>query len=49
MDESKNLDEKDTISPGKSLIKSTINNTREKLDILGSKILKSKKKSIKKR
>ena len=49
MDESKNLDEKDTISPGKSLIKSTINNIREKLDLLGSKILKNKKKSIQQR
>ena len=47
-DESTNLDEKDTICHRKSLIKSTINNTREKLGILGSKILKNKKKSIRK-
>ena len=38
VDESKNLDEKDTISHKKSLVKSTIKNIREKLDILGSKI-----------
>ena len=43
MDETKNLDEKDTISHRKYLIKSTINNIGEKLDILGSKILKNKK------
>ena len=44
MDESKNLDENDTISHRKALIKSTINNIREKLDILGSKIKKKNKK-----
>ena len=33
----------------KSLIKSTINNIREKLGILGSKILKNKKKSIRRK
>ena len=49
MDESTNLDEKDTTSHRKSLTKSTNNNIREKLDILGSKILKNKKKSIRKR
>ena len=49
MDESKNLDEKDTISHRKALIKSTINNIREKLDILGSKIKKNKKKSRRKK
>ena len=49
MDESTNLDEKDTISHRKSLIKSTINNIREKLDILGSKNLKNKKNSIRKK
>ena len=49
MDESKNLVEKDTISHRKSLIISTLNNIREKLDILGSKILKNKKKSIRKK
>ena len=49
MDESTDLDEKDTISHRKSLIKSTINNIREKLDILDSKILKNKKKLIRKK
>ena len=49
MDELTNLDAKDTMSYGKSLIKSTINNIREKLDILGSKMLKNKKKSIRKK
>ena len=49
MDESTNLDEKDTISHRKSLIKSTINNIREKLDILVSKNLKNKKKLNKKK
>ena len=49
MDESKNLDEKYIISHRKSLIKSTINNIREKHDILGSKILKNEKKSIRKK
>ena len=49
MDESINLDKKDTISHKKSLIKSTVNNIREKLNILGSKILKNKKKSIRKK
>ena len=39
---------KDTLSHKKSLIKSTINNIIEKLSILGSKILKNKKKLIKK-
>ena len=33
----------------KSLIKSTINNIREKLDILGPKILKNTKKSIRRK
>ena len=42
MDVSINLDEKDTISQRKSLIKSTIKNIRGKLDILASKILKNK-------
>ena len=42
VDESKNLDEKETISHKKSLIKSSIKNIREKLDILGSRILKYK-------
>ena len=41
VDESKNLDEKETICHKKSLIKSTIKNIREKLDIIGSKILKN--------
>ena len=45
MDESKNLDENDTISHRKALIKSTINNIREKLDILGSKIKKKIRKN----
>ena len=49
MDELINLDEKDTISQRKSLIKSTIKNIRGKLDILGSKILKNKSKSIRKK
>ena len=49
VDESMNLYENDTTSHRKSFIKSTINNIREKLDILGSKILKNKKKSIRKR
>ena len=47
--QSTNLDEKDAISHRKFLIKSTINNIREKLNILGSKILKNKKKSIRKK
>ena len=49
MDESINLEEKDTISQRKSLIKSTIKNIRGKLDILGFKILKNKSKSIRKK
>ena len=49
MDESMNLDEKDTVSYRKSLIKSTINNIRGKLDILSSKTLKNKKKSVRKK
>ena len=49
MDESTNLDEKDTISHRKFLIKTEINNIREKRDILGSRILKNKKKSIRKK
>ena len=44
IDQSTNLGEKDAISHRKFLIKSTINNIREKLNILGSKILKNKKK-----
>ena len=44
-----NLDEKDTTSHKKYLIKSTINNIREKLDILSSKIFKNKKKSIRRK
>ena len=38
MDESTNLDKKDTISYKTSLINSTIRNITEKLDILGCKI-----------
>ena len=49
VDESMNLGEKDTTSHRKSLIKSTIHNLREELDILGFKIFKSKKRLIKKR
>ena len=49
MDESINLEEKDTISQRKSLIKSTIKNIRGKLGILGFKILKNKSKSIRKK
>ena len=40
--------EKDAISDEKSLIKSIINNFREKLNILGSKILKNKSKTMRK-
>ena len=49
MDELTNLNEKDTLSHRKSLIKSTVNNVREKLDTLGSKVLKNKKKSIRRK
>ena len=49
MDESTNLDVKDTISHNFFKIKSTINNIRQKLYILGSKIFKNKKKSIRRK
>ena len=44
VDESMNEGEKDIISNKKSLLKSTMKNIREKLHILGSKILKHKSK-----
>ena len=45
---SSEMTEKDTISHKKPLVKSTINNIREKLNILDSKILKNKSKTMRK-